>query len=274
MTQATLTDLQSAVQAASDRLADALLDGSDTSEARAALDKTRDAFTKHQDAQQAAERERHAAEAAQEAVETAKAESDAVGRALKAVDNTVERVQLTQGLKLPTSVEHPLVAKAAAEVARLKLEIERGEPERKKIADEVAALTSRANAKRVEASAIRARRLAGREEASDAAALHLLEADANDLASLARAAQQRLQALGQPTAAQRQQLAAAEQKLKAAQVEAALHGQADRVRALEAALIAGVRELRSSMLKVGFTNLPSFFSPTEELRKTAYGAPI
>lgn len=274
MTQATFTDLQSAVQAASDRLADALLDGADTGEARIALDQARAALAKHQDAQQAAERERHAAEAAQAAAETAKAESDAVGRALKAVSNTVERVQLAEGVEPPAPAEHPVVVKAAAEVARLKLEIERGEPERKKIRDEIAALTGRADAKRAEAHAIRARRLGGREEAGDAAALHLLEADANDLASLARAAQQRLQALGQPTAAQRQQLAAAEQKLRAAQVEAALHGQADRVRALEAALVAGVRELRGSMLKVGFTNLPSFFSPTEELRKTAYGAPV
>ncbi|WP_354115471.1 hypothetical protein [Bradyrhizobium sp. LA7.1] len=255
-------------------MADALLDGSDTSEARAALDQARDALAKHQDAQQAAERERHAAESAREAAENAEAEAAAAGQALKAVANTVERVQLPEGVEPPAPVEHPVVAKAGAEVARIKLEIERGEPERKKVAGEVAALAGRANAKRVEANAIRTRRLAGNEEAGDAASLHLLEADANDLASLAQAAQVRLQALGQPVAGLRQQLAAAEEKLKAAQVEAALHGQADRVRVLEAALIAGVRELRSSMLKVGFTNLPSFFSPTEELRKTAYGAPV
>lgn len=274
MTQATFTDLQFAVQAASDRLADALLDGADTGEARIALDQARAALAKHQDAQQAAERERHAAEAAQAAAENAIAEADAVGRALKAVSNTVERVQLAEGVEPPAPAEHPVVVKAAAEVARLKLEIERGEPERKKIRDEIAALTGRADAKRAEAHAIRARRLGGREEAGDAAELHLLEADANDLASLARAAQQRLQALGQPTAAQRQQLAAAEQKLRAAQVEAALHGQADRVRALEAALIAGVRELRSSALKVGFGNLPTFFVPSQKLRDVANGLAV
>ena len=274
MTQATLTDLQSAVQAASDRLADALLDGSDTSEARAALDQARDALAKHQDAQQAAENERLAATSAREAAENAEAESDAVGRALKAVANTTRRVQLPAGIEPPLPAEHPAVVKAAAEVARLRLEIEQGEPERKKIGDEIAALTGRADAKRAEANAIRARRLAGREEAGDAATLHLLEADANDLTSLAQAAQQRLQALGQPTAAQRQQLAAAEQRLKAAQVEAALHGQAERVRVLEAALIAGVRELRGSALKVGFGNLPTFFVPSQKLRDVANGIAV
>ena len=56
--------------------------------------------------------------------------------------------------------------------------------------------------------------------------------------------------------------------------EAALHGQADRVRTLEAALIAGVRELRGSVLNAGFSNLPSFFAPTQKLRDVANGIAV
>lgn len=269
-----LTDLEAAVQVASDRVADALLAGDDTTTARRALNEARAALQAHQDAQRAAESERRAAESEREAAEVAASEADATARALQAVDDTVQRVQMPAGVVLPAPVEHQMVAKAAAEVARLKVEIQRSEPERKKVADEIASFTSRANAKRAEASAIRSRRLIGREEAGDAAALHLLEADANDLAGLAQAAQMRLQALGRPVAGLRQQLAAAEEKLKAAQVEAALHGQADRVRTLEAALIAGVRELRGSVLNAGFSNLPSFFAPTQKLRDVANGIAV
>ena len=57
-------------------------------------------------------------------------------------------------------------------------------------------------------------------------------------------------------------------------MEAALHGQADRVRTLEAALIAGVRELRGSVLNAGFSNLPSFFAPTQKLRDVANGIAV
>ncbi|QIL79334.1 hypothetical protein G7047_05000 [Diaphorobacter sp. HDW4A] len=274
MNQSRLSNLQVTVQAASDRLADALLAGADTSKARAALDQARAALQSYHDAEQVAELERWQEHANIQAAENAKAEAESVGKALKAVRNTVERVQVPECIELFAPFEYPVVAKAAAEVARLKLEIESSEPERRKIADEVDALTGRANAKRVEANAIRSRRLAGHEEASDAATLHLLEADANDLGGLARAAQQHLQVLGQPVMALLQQLAAAEQKMKAAQVEAALHGQADRVRALEAALIDGVRELRGSMLKVGFTNLPNFFLPAQKLRDVANGLPV
>ena len=181
-----LTDFQAAVQVASDRVADALLAGDDTTTARRALDEARAALQAHQDAQRAAESERRAAESEREAAEVAASEADATARALQAVDDTVQRVQMPAGVVLPAPVEHQVVAKAAAEVARLKLEIQRSEPERKKVADEIASFTSRANAKRAEASAIRSRRLIGREEAGDAAALHLLEADANDLAGLPR----------------------------------------------------------------------------------------
>ena len=84
-------------------------------------------------------------------------------------------------------------------------------------------------------------------------------------------AEQRLQALVQPMTALRQRLDAAEQKLRVAQVEGALHSQADRVRAIEAALVAGMHELGSSVRRAGFMGLASFFTPSQKLRDVANG---
>lgn len=129
--------------------------------------------------------------------------------------------------------------------------------------------------KRAQADAIRSRRQAGQEKASDAADLHLLESDASDLEAMVKAAEQRSRDLGKPIAELRTSLAVAEQKLKFAQVEAALHGQADRVRVLEAALIAAVRELRASTFNsAGYSVLPKYFTPTKNLRDVANGLAV
>jgi len=267
MTAPSLTDRQSAVQQASDHLADVLADGGDTTVARQALQQARDALQAHQTAQATADRERQAAQAA----EADQAAATAAAKATDAVTNTVVRVQLPAGIEAPAPAQHPLVAEAAGEVARIKAEIERAAPGRQAAADEVAALQKRADVKRHEAAAIRSRRLAGHEAPDDAAKLHLLEADAADLDGLVQVAQQRLHVLDQPVAALRQRLAAAEQKLKAAQVEGALHGQADRLRILEQALIAGYRELRRGVFTVGNRNMPNYFVASEDLRKATLG---
>lgn len=266
MTQATLTDLQSAVQAASDHLADVLASGEDTAAARQELSEARAALQAHRDAQQTAECERQAAQAA----EADQAAATAAAKATSAVTNTVARVQLPAGVEEPAQ-QHPLVAEAAGEVARIKLEIEHAAPGRQAAADEVAALQKRADVKRHEAAAIRSRRLAGHESPDDAGRLHLLEADATDIDGLVHAAQQRLHVLEQPVAALRQRLAAAEQKLKAAQIEGALHGQAERLRTLEAALVAGYRELRRGVFTVGNRNMPNYFVASEDLRRATLG---
>lgn len=267
MSLSTTNDLQSAVQTASDDLADALAAGRDSTDARQALKEARAALDRHQDAKQAAERERKATEAA-EANRTA---SLAVTRATSAVAAVIERVQLSEGVSAPSPTDHPAVASAAAEKARLELEIQRGEPARQTTRGEVAALTKRADAKRVEAAAIRSRRLAGVEEADDAARLYLLDADVADLHVLMQAAQQRLLALELPVVDLRKRLDDAEARLNSARIDAALHGQADRVRVLEQALVVAVRELRSNAAQVNRNNLPTYFAPTQGLRDVANG---
>jgi hypothetical protein len=274
METATFTDLQSAVQAASDRLVDALTEGTDTTEARGALNRARAALEKFKEGNEAAERERLAAAAEREAAEVAQAEAAATEQALKVVTDAVERVHLPDDIDPPAPTEHPVVTRAANEVAHLKREIEKGEPERQKIRDEIAALTARANAKRNSADGIRSRRKAGQEKASDAADLHLLEVDAADLEGMVKEAEQRLQALVQPVTALRQRLADSEQRLGKAQIEGGLHGQADRARVLEGALIAAVSELRKSAANAGFMGLTSFFLPSQNLRNVANGIPV
>ncbi|PWT90511.1 MAG: hypothetical protein C5B56_05275 [Proteobacteria bacterium] len=272
MTQTATTEIEllADVQTASDALADALAAGEDTTDARKALDEKRAAVAKHQQAQRAAEGERKAA---------ADAEADAVGaaaaaKATSAVDNTIAKVAMPVGVEPLAPAQHPLVAEAAAECARLRLEIERAGQESRKAADEVAALRKRADVKRHEAATIRSRRLAGHEQPDDAAQLHLLEADATDLDSLVQAAEQRLRGLKQPVVALEQRLADAEKKLATAQADAELHGKADRLRAIEAALIAGWRELRRSALERGHMNVPRYFVACADLRKVSYGQAV
>ena len=195
----------------------------------------------------------------------------AAAKATAAIANTAKRIQLPEGVTAPALEQHPVVVAAAGEVAHVKLLIERGEPERQKARDEVASLQKRADSKRLEAGAIRSRRLAQHEEEGDAAALHLLEADAHDLDGMVEAARGRLRALEQPLAALRQRLTEAQQKLKVAQVEAALHGQADRLRAMEQALIAGYRELRVSLFTTQRTNMPGYYAASKDLRNLTLG---
>lgn len=262
--------LQARVQAASDALADALAAGDDTTAERKELDDARAALQAHQGTVAASERERQAAQAA----EADQAAVVAVAKATSAVSAAVERVQLPEGVEAPAPAEHPVVAGAAAEVARIELEIQRGESGRQKAKAEVDALVKRADAKRVEAGAIRSRRLAGHQEGDDAARLHLLEADAADLADLAQVARERLHVIEQPLDSLRQRLAEAGKKLAAARVEAELHGQADRLRIIEAALISGWRELRRSAMERGHSNVPSFFIANPDLRRVSYGQDV
>jgi len=138
-----IIELQSAVQAASDRLADALLDGSDTTEARAALDQARDALAKHQDAQQAAEQERQAAESEAFEIEVTEAEAVATRVALKVVTDVVEQAPLPEGVVVPEPAGYAAVARAAAEMARIQAMLDRGAPLRQKAGDEVAARAAR-----------------------------------------------------------------------------------------------------------------------------------
>lgn len=267
MTQATPTELQARMQDASDRLADALAAGEDTADARQALDETRRALQVHQDGVVAAERDRQAAQTA----EADQAAAVAAEQATTTVMVAVERVQLPQGVAAPASTQHQAVAAAAASVAHIRHELQRGEPERAAVRSEIAALTGRADAKRVEAASIKSRRLAGHEDPADAGKLHMLTSDASDLDGLVQVARQRLHVLQQPVAELRKRLADAEKKLAAAQVDAELHGQADRLRVLEAALIAGWCELRRSALDRGRMNIPHFFTAHEDLRKVSYG---
>jgi hypothetical protein len=275
MSNSPTIEMQAAVQAASDRLADALLAGGDTGEARAALEQARTALQKHQDAELAARREHEQAEQDRKAADTAAAEAAAVDEAVTAVNSAVAKVQLPEGIEPPAQAEHPLVAAAAADLARIKLEIKSRQPDHQAAAREVASLAARAKDKRAQADAIRSRRQAGQEKAGDGVELHLLESDATDLEAMVQAAEQRSRDLGKPIADLRASLAATEQKLKSAQTEAALHGQADRVRVLEAALIAAVRELRASAFNAaGYSVLPQYFTPTQKLRDVSYGLPV
>lgn len=263
--------LQAAVQAAADGLADVLASGDDSTGARQALQEARVALKRHQDVKQATERERKVAEAA----EVDRSAALAVAKETSAVTAAIERVQLPEGVSAPAPIEYPAVAAAAAERARLELAIQCGEPARQNVRDEVVALTKRADAKRAEVATIRSRRLAGHEEADDAAQLHLLDTDATDLDGLVRTTQQRLLDLEQPVADLRKRLDDADARLNSARIDAALHGQADRVRVLEQALIAAVRELRSNAIKADRKNLPTYFAPTQGLRNVANGiAPL
>lgn len=260
------SQLQARVQADSDRLADALAAGEDTTAERQALDKSRAALRAHQQAEQAAAAERSAAAAAasDEVAEVAAEQATA------AVNACVARVVLPSRIEPPAST-HPAVAAVAAEAARIRHEIERSGPELATVRNEVSALVKRADAKRLAIAAIRSRRLAGHEKDDDAAQINLLTADAADLDNLVQSARQHLAALEQPFAELRKRLADAETKLAAAQVDAELHGQADRVRALEAALVEGVRALRSSLAERKLFNLPTYFTPTQALRDVANG---
>jgi hypothetical protein len=270
-----ILELQSAVQAASDRLADALLDGSDTTEARAALDQARDALAKHQDAQQAAEQERQAAESEAFEIGVTEAEAVATRVALKVVTDVVEQAPLPEGVVVPEPTGYAAVARAAAEMARIQAVLDRGAPLRQKAGNEVAALRSRVDAKRASVQAIRTRRLAGQEEGGDAAEMALLEADAVDLEALLEAALARKNATHAPAQALRKQLAEAQEKLVEAQLAAMMHALGDRLRAVEQSLIAGARALRATLDGNGLHGrLAEFWCPTEGLRKIAYGMAV
>lgn len=271
----TLEDLQAAVQQASDNLATALVAGADTAEIRKELDEASAALSAHQNALQALEQQQLNAEAQSFAAEVAVAESVAVDAAVRDVETAVAKVPLPDGVTPPPPVGLDAVARAAAEVARLQAQIDKGAPQRQQASDEVARLRSRLDAKRAAAAAIRERRAAGHEEATDAAQLSMLQADADDLGALLEAAQARQRASHGPVQALRQQMVAAEQQLHIAKMDAVLHQMGDRLRAVEQCLIAGARALRGSLQGSGHVgDMPAFWSPSEELRKISYGMAV
>lgn len=266
MTTPTLIDLQSAIQLASDHLADVLAEGGDTADARAALDAARAALSNHQDALQAAERERRAAENAK----ADEAAASAAEQAQEAVTAAVARVELPDGVEAPSLDVDPEVAAAAVAFARVRQELERGLPDRQRLEVKVEELRVRAAAKRSAADAIKARRLRGVERAGDAAELHVLNQDADGLDGLLADAQQKLAAMKpDPTVLHR--MADAEARLVRVQNDAVLRGLVARQRAIEEALVAGARKIRETAFGFGQRNLGSVYVASQGVRDVSTG---
>lgn len=266
MTTATLTDLQSAIQHASDHLADVLAEGGDTTGARAALHAARAALSSHQDALQADERERRAAEAAK-AVEAAASVAE---QAQEAVVAAVARVELPDGVEAPALDTDPEVAAAAVAFARLRHDLERGLPDRQRLETKIEELRGRAAAKRSAADAIKARRLRGVERPGDAAELHTLDQDAVGLDGLLADAQQKLAAM-KPDPVAQQRVAEAQARLTRVQNDAVLRGLVARQRVLEEALVAGARKIRESAFGFGQRNLGSIYVASQGVRDVSTG---
>jgi hypothetical protein len=261
-----LTDLQAAIQRASDDLADVLAAGDDTAGARAALDAARTALQAHQKAQQAAEREHQAAEAAK----VDEAAAAAVEQAQEAVITVVERIELPDGVEAPALDADPEVAAAAVAFARVRHELERGLPDRQRLQTKIEDLRGRAAAKRSAAEAIKARRLRGVERAGDAAELHTLSQDADGLDGLLADVQQKLAAM-KPDPAALQRAAEAEARLARVQNDAVLRGLVARQRAIEEALVAGARKIRETAFGFGQRNLGSIYVASQGVRDVSTG---
>lgn len=260
-----LTELEAGVQAASDRLADALLAGDDTAATRQTLDDARSALQSHQDAVNAAEQEHLAAEAAR-ADEIA---ATASARAVAEVQEQIARVELPEGADAPSaSVDE--VAAAAATVARMEHGLVAGNPDRPRLQQQADALAARIKAKQDEAGVIRSRRAAGDERKADAANLHLLDQDIADLKVLQTAFADKAKAM-QPSAAAVQEVAAAKENFIKARNAAILNGLIDRQRVIESLLGAGARAIRAEAMRQGIRNLGSVYLPGEVVRDVAAG---
>lgn len=244
----------------------ALLAGEDTAGPRAALDAARATAAALETQQRAARRD--AARAASESAEAA-----AAAAATQAADELRAAIgrmaAIPEGVAAPT-IDDARVSAAAAEVARLQAALDRDEPQRKRLRAEAGDLRDRAHGKRQQIAAIRARRLAGDEQSGDAAELHALEQDAAGLDGLAQEAAARLESLRLDTHVQ-QRLTQAQAALARAKDEAVLRSMGDRLRAIEAALLAGARDLRLAADACGVSAVAPFFAASQPLRHLANG---
>jgi hypothetical protein len=256
-----------AVQLAEQALEAALVAGVDTGPARAALDGAREAAAAEQNAVDLAARE--VADA--EAVAAQQAEAEAIAQTQQQVAEAVETIESAPGADpLPEPVESPAVASAAHRVAQLRRALEQAQLPHHAAIAERGALRKRAQAKKAELDAIRARRSVGDEQAGDATTMTALNMDIEDFTRMLVPAEAAVVATA-PTA-QQQALVEAENALTAAKRNAEVTGMADRVRLLEAHFTSQVRALRLAAADRGMHNLGSWYRASDDLRKVANGA--
>lgn len=255
------------VQLAEQALEDALIAGVDTGPARAALQEARKAAAAERDA--ADQAARSAAQADHAAAQ--QAEAEAVGQAQDQVADAIEAIEPAPDADpLPEPVESPIVKLAAQHLAQARSGLKKADaPHAAAIAGRDA-LRARLEPKSRELESIRARRSAGDEQPGDAAAMHTLGMDIEDLSRLLQPLEAAVEAA--IPVAQQHAVAAAEAALVAAQRRAELDGMVQRVRALEAHFAAQVRTLRLAAAERGMNNLASIYQPSDALRKVANGA--
>ncbi|MDR6855300.1 hypothetical protein [Variovorax guangxiensis] len=255
-----------AVQHAEDALDGALFAGVDTTFARATLAAAREALA----AEQAAAAQAESAAAAERAAAAQQAEAAAIDAAQEQIAEAIETIESAPGAeRLPEPALPPMVALAAQQVARANAALARAQvPYREAVAARDA-LLARLKPKADELDAIRARRAAGDERPGDAATMHALGLDREDLDRLLAPLQAAV-ARAEP-AAEQQAVAAAEAALQAARRRAEIDGMADRVRQLEAHFVEQVRRLRLAAAERNMSNLGTHYTPSNQLRMVAAG---
>lgn len=255
-----------AIQLAELALQDALLAGTDTGPARAALDVGRKAAAVEreaadQDARTVAQTERTAAR---------QAEADTIEQAQQQMVTAIGSIEAAPFADpLPEPVESPILKLAAQQLAQARTALAKAEvPHGAAIADRNA-MRARLEPKTSELEAIRARRAAGDEQPSDAVTMTALGMDLEDLGRLLAPLEAAVAAT--TPADQQRAVVDAEAALVAARRRAELDGMVDRVRALEQHFVTQVRTLRLEAQKRGQNNFASIFAPADALRRLAYG---
>ncbi len=258
---------QAALDTATRALKAGLRKGEDVTAAREAIDAATTALTA---AMAVRDMEARATKLAAEQAEDAAVDA-AVEAATSEVIEIVQRIDAAPDLvELPEVYPTPAVAQAAENVVRAAAALERAQaPILEAEADRAVLARRLAETEAVEAE-IRERRRGGDARATDAAELHLAATDAADLRAMVAEADQRIAAL-QPSRHLLEQVEHTRAALAVARRQAIVTQQVDRLRLLEAALIAAHRALGTTTAELGMWNLGSVYLPSDEIRRLAAG---
>lgn len=239
-------------------LSAALVEGDDTAEIRERITSAEVELT-------AARRTAAEAKAAQVAQEVAvvAAAGDALADAEQAAVEAAATLPAVDGVDLPAIERTPEIEDAARRVAQARAALERAEADHRPLVAQAERLAGRLAEKRTALEALRSRRLAGDEREGDAAEAALLQADSEALQLLVGDA--RIKASAAAPAAQQAALRAAELNLERVRAEAIYQQALRQVRAIEAALFAGVDRLVLTGAVVGKRTQRQAYEPDQRL---------
>lgn len=251
-------ELETRLAALRAELSAALVEGADTAEIRERIASAEVELT----AARRTAADVKAAQVAQEAAAVAAA-GDAMADAEHAAIEAAATLPAVDGVDLPAIERTPEIEDAARRVAQARADLARAEADHRPLVAQAERLAGRLEEKRNALEALRSRRLAGDEREGDAAEAALLQADIEALQLLVGDA--RLKAGTATPAAQQAALRTSEQNLKRVRAEAVYLQTMRQVRAIEAALFAGVDRLVLTGAAVGKRTQRQAYEPDQRL---------